>query len=200
MKDYSSIVIVILAAGASSRLGQPKQLLEFLGKPLLQHTIDEALKSRVESIVLVLGSHADQIQEAIQSEGLILGVNPNWNEGMASSIRFGLNLMTSKSETVQHVLFLLADQPFISNLLINQLVEKQLAEKSIVACDYGNQVGVPAIFSRNYFDELFELKGDRGAKKLFHKHSDNLQTIPFEKGIIDIDTLDDYRKLGNEQN
>jgi molybdenum cofactor cytidylyltransferase len=186
--------IIILAAGSSSRLGRPKQNLLFGGKTLLQHTIDMAHDTAYRPIIVVLGANKEKIETTCQDNRLTIVYNPDWAEGMASSIRIGI--ATIQQHQIDHVIIMLCDQPFVNSELVNALVEKQLqADKPIIACSYNETVGVPALFSRLLFDELLQLKGHDGAKKILKLHSKDIATIPFEKGAIDIDTPADYEAL-----
>jgi molybdenum cofactor cytidylyltransferase len=186
--------IIILAAGSSSRLGRPKQNLLFSGKTLLQHTIDTAFDTVFRPIVVVLGANKEKIETSSQNTGITIVYNPDWAEGMASSIRIGI--ATIQQHQIDHVIIMLCDQPFVNSELVNALVEKQLqTDKPIIACSYNETVGVPVLFCRLLFDELLQLKGHNGAKKVLKFHPKDIATIPFEKGDIDIDTPEDYEAL-----
>lgn len=195
-KDKNRIGVIILAAGASRRMGQPKQLIAFKGKPLLQNIIDNSQACSFATYVLVLGAHSDEIQKAIDPGRFNVIINEDWEEGMASSIRKGVEGSLEINEELEHILVLLSDQPFVSSELIFEMIESHRQHgKLITACKYEDTVGVPAIFPRPLFQELCTLEGDRGAKVLINKYSDKLTVVPFEKGIIDLDKPEDYRKL-----
>lgn len=202
MRLPESIGVVLLAAGASRRLGRPKQLLDFNGRPLLQHAIDVVNSLEVNKRLLILGSNAKQIQQAIDPGFMEIIRNDQWEEGMASSIRLGLSVLLERNQNTQHALFLLSDQPYLSTEVLQQLVAGQARDKrSITACRYQDELGVPMILSHHFFNELQQLQGDHGAKKLVMQHQGVVHQVPFEKGAIDIDTDEDYRMLmgGNSQ-
>lgn len=186
------ISLIILAAGESSRLGQPKQNLLFNGKTLLQRAIEAGQESACDNIIVVLGANFNQITSPSEITTLY---NQDWKNGMASSIARGM-LEITNDLSVDKVIIMLCDQPFVSASLLNSLIDKQSQTgKSIAACTYGNTIGVPALFDRQLFAELLQLQGDEGAKQILKNHSDNIATIPFEQGDIDIDTPSDYNQL-----
>ena len=188
--------IIILAAGTSSRLGSPKQLLEYNGTTLLQHTIETALASLAQRVVVVLGAHAAAIQPAAQHPALYYIVNHQWQEGIASSIRAGLQYLLEQQPAPQNGLLMVCDQPHISTELLDKLVTLQKSTgKAIVASEYAGTVGIPAIFNRKLFPQLLALKGDAGAKKLVAEKKDEVVTLSFPLGTIDIDTAADYQQL-----
>ncbi|MEO6721001.1 MAG: nucleotidyltransferase family protein, partial [Ferruginibacter sp.] len=159
--------VVILAAGASTRLGEAKQLLLYKGKSLLRHAIDLAVETGAKPVVTVLGANADQlIKEATQAGNIVL-VNNEWKEGMASSIRNGLKELLKINPDVQAVILIVCDQPFVTKELLQKLVKKyESSDKPMVACSYDNSIGTPALFDRTIFASLLELEGDSGAKKI----------------------------------
>ncbi|PTX41464.1 molybdenum cofactor cytidylyltransferase [Christiangramia gaetbulicola] len=196
MRNYKKIGVVILAAGSSSRLGYPKQLVEFKGKPMLQHIIDVADSFEFETEVLVLGAASDEIKEKIEPKKFEILFNENWQEGMASSIRTGLERSLEKEQDLEHLLILLSDQPFVSKERIDALIKEQLAGNSEATfSEYDGDVGVPAIFSSSVFPYLKELKGDLGAKKLIYDKKIEFRTVKFEKGNFDVDTKEDVELL-----
>jgi molybdenum cofactor cytidylyltransferase len=183
---------IILAAGESSRLGQPKQNLVFNGQTLLQRAADSALQSECKPVIVVLGANNSTI---IPPKGAIVLYNKDWKEGMASSIRMGIDEL-NKHLSVDKVFIMLCDQPFVNPALLNTLIEKQLQTgKPIVACAYSGTTGVPVLFDRSLFAELLLLQGHEGAKKILTTHANQIATIPFEQGSIDIDTPSDYECL-----
>jgi molybdenum cofactor cytidylyltransferase len=188
--------IIILAAGASTRLGEPKQQLLYKGKTLLQHAVDAAVESKGEPIIVVLGANAEVIKNDITNQGVTIIHNKDWEEGMASSIRAGITELQKLSPDIDDAILMLCDQPFVDVALLNNLMlHKQQTSTPIIACAYNNTVGPPALFDKTYFNTLLSLNGQEGAKKLLMKYSRDVFTIPFEKGAIDIDTAADYAKI-----
>lgn len=187
---------IILAAGRSRRLGSPKQLLNYQGKTLLQHSIDIAKKASVQSVIVVLGSDFDLLLSQVDSAGLHIIKNDNWQTGIASSISCGINALEDIAPIADAAILMVCDQPFVNPELLNELLTVQKAtNKPIIASSYGNTIGIPALFHRRFFQQLLDLKGDSGAKKIVQLNPDSLETVPFTLGSIDIDTLDDYESL-----
>lgn len=188
--------VIILAAGASSRLGSPKQLLAYAGATLLQHSIEAAQSSDASSVFVVLGANADLIKSEINHTTANVVVNPDWKEGMASTIRCGLQTLVEIHSGTEAVVFMVADQPFVTAALLNNLMELNRNEqRSIVASKYGSTFGTPVLFTRKFFPELMELTGDVGAKSLVRKYMNEAAFVSFPEGEIDIDTVEDYQKL-----
>lgn len=196
------IGLVILAAGASKRMGTPKQLLTFEGKTLIRRSSLVALASLVSTSVAILGAKHEEILPeighlTIDDKFLNVVVNPQWEEGMASSVRLGIETLAQDKRQLEAVIFMLCDQPFVSTELINELVTVFRQTKSqVVACTYkSGTTGVPALFSKEIFPALLALKGDTGARKIIHQFADKMTTIPFPEGDIDLDTPEAYQKL-----
>jgi molybdenum cofactor cytidylyltransferase len=188
--------VIILAAGSSSRLGTTKQLLHFKGKTLLKHTIEEAMEAGAQPLVVVTGAHADKISKEIKNEKVEIVFNKNWEQGMASGIVIGLKRATTLNKDLGKVIIAVCDQPFISSSLFRQLFQRQIeSAKHIVGSAYADTIGTPALFTVKYFDALMGLAGDQGAKGLLTKYSDDLATVDFPDGYIDIDTQEDYENI-----
>ena len=187
---------MVLAAGSSSRLGSPKQLLIYKGKSLLKNTVDEALKSGIKPIIIVLGASNNLVEKDLEGLEVIVVKNESWQEGIASSIKLGLAEVQKKEANVDGIIFMVCDQPYVNNLLLNSLLKKQLeAGKPIVASKYGDNLGTPALFHKYFFGELMKLNGDIGARKLIKLNEDLVLPVYFPKGNIDIDTKTDYDVL-----
>jgi molybdenum cofactor cytidylyltransferase len=186
---------VILAAGASSRLGQPKQLLDLAGEPLLRHTVRHALASNLDQVVLVLGARAAEIDDAVGYHGQRIVVNPIHNEGQSTSLKLGLESIDPEADAV---LFLLGDQPGVTPAIINALIERFNASNArIVQARYQNGPGNPALFARSLFPELLAVDGDEGARSVIRHHRDSIVFADFPNRPIpqDVDTIDDYQTL-----
>jgi molybdenum cofactor cytidylyltransferase len=192
--------IIILAAGESSRFGNMKQLVPFNGKTLLQHVIDEASKAGGRPIVVIAGANAAKVAASIADSKANIVVNENWQEGMASGIVAGVQNIVGSKDAVKKIIVAVCDQPFVTSALFEQLDQVQnKTEKSIVACTYADTIGTPALFTTKYFNELLGLTGDEGAKKILKNNSEDVATVDFPKGEIDIDTQKDYENLLDEQ-
>lgn len=189
------IGVILLAAGASTRLGTPKQLLNYKGTTLLGFVLDTAEKV-TDKIVIVLGAHAEPIQKSLGARKAGVVINANWKEGMGSSIRCGVQAMQQVQPAVDGIIILVCDQPYISPDLLQELInKKKVSGKKIIASAYNGTNGVPALFDSYFFPALLLLKGQEGAKKIIQQHPDDLETIDFANGNTDIDTVDDYERL-----
>lgn len=198
--DYivNSCGIVIMAAGASTRFGKPKQLLQYRGKTLLDHAVNEAINAKADAVVLILGKNADMFQKEIDKEKVRVVINKDWEEGMASSVRLGLNTLLKSKPYMDAVIFMVCDQPHISSSVLNELIiTQQKTTKQIVTCNYGGSIGPPALFHKKYFKELAKLNGDVGARNIIQQNMHDVATIQFPEGKIDIDTKEDYDALTN---
>ena len=181
--------LVILAGGAASRLGEPKQLLPIEGEAMLVRVVRLGLQSEANPVVVVLGAHANACEEALVGLPVILVKNEAWREGIASSIRAGIEAL---DEEIEGVLIVLADQPLISAPLIHDLIH---SGQSIAASAYADTLGPPAFFERRFFPKLLALQGDSGAKHVIRAHADEVAVIDFAEGEFDIDTAQDYQQL-----
>lgn len=191
-----NIGVIILAAGDSSRLGTPKQLLAYEGKTLLQHSLQVAVDSLAHPVIVVLGDHADDIKRETDLNSVHAVVNAGWQEGMASSIRLGIKTLLEIDPHTDGAVLMLCDQPFVTSALLNDLIAAhQNTGKAIVASSYSNTLGVPAFFHKSIFPELLQLKDDSGAKRIIQQHAKEVDAIAFSKGNVDIDTEADYQEL-----
>ena len=188
--------IIILAAGASERLGQPKQLLQYRERTLLRNVVETALASLCRPVIVVLGAFADQIRPEVENTEVSVVFNSNWEEGMSASIRAGLAAVREVEQESEGVMFMVCDQPLVSASLLESLVVAyRESGLPMAACEYGEEPGVPALFDRSLFPELEALRGTEGAKRVLRRHRSEIATIPFPEGVIDIDTLEDYQAL-----
>jgi molybdenum cofactor cytidylyltransferase len=191
------LAILILAAGNASRMGFPKQLLKWKNSNLLQHAINSLKDIKNNGIYLVLGANFEQIITEIHTKNITVLKNDAWNEGLGSSIAFGVAQISKFQPEIEQVLIMLADQPLIDTHYLNLLINTHFQNQSHITCTlYKNQkLGVPAIFRKPYFEELAQLKGDKGAKNLLEKHSDNVVSIDGSHVFFDIDSKEDYEVL-----
>ncbi len=187
---------IILAAGRSARLGTPKQLLIYQHKTLLQHAIDEAELAGANPIIVVTGARDF---EGIEHGNVLVVKNDDWEEGMASSIRAGIKKLESEWPDVDAALITVCDQPFADQALLTKLISAQAESgRPVVASQYGEIAGTPALFHRSFFQLLLQLKGDKGARQLIADHKELVAFVGFPNGMTDIDTLDDYEALLRE--
>jgi molybdenum cofactor cytidylyltransferase len=191
--------IVILAAGASTRLGRPKQLLIYQERSLLRRAAESALDSVCQPVTVVLGAFAEQFSNEVCDLPVQIAINPQWQKGMSTSIRIGIEALEanpSSGRPMEAVVMMLCDQPFVTPQIIDELVAAYRATGwPIIASEYGGTLGVPALFSRKIFADLRALKEAEGAKKVIQNHADAVFRMPFARGAIDIDTPMDYAQL-----
>lgn len=190
--------VVILAAGAATRMGAVKQCLPFRNRSLLRHTVEEALTSGCHPVVVVLGAHAEQAGEELHDLPVQGVVNPRWPEGMGSSIRCGMDALIAglAGAEVEAVVLTVCDQPYFSAEIICELIAAHEQSSSrIVAAEYGGTRGVPALFSRALFPELLALEGQDGARRVIQARAEETIGVPFPEGAIDLDTPEEYARL-----
>jgi len=191
-----NIAVVVLAAGGSTRLGRPKQLVEFKGNTLLDLALDKVDLLGFQTKILVLGAKREEIMDKIDANNFKVVINTQWEQGMASSIKVGLEAAKAEEEGLDHVLFLVSDQPFLERNNLIKLVHTQLTEHpKATYSKYGDNIGVPAIFSKEAFPLLLQLEGDEGAKKLTRLEGFDFCAEAFKKGAFDVDTEEDVQQL-----
>ena len=186
---------VVLAAGSSSRMGFPKQLLPLDGRPLLQHVLDTICASDVREIVLVLGASADAIQREIDLRDIRVVPNERYREGMGTSLKAGISAVSPESNSA---LIILADQPFVRPATLNSLIAKHRELKpEIMIPTYRGFRGNPILLDRSVFPEVMQLVGDIGCRAIFGDHSEGIVKLPVEDiGILlDIDRQGDLEAL-----
>jgi len=189
--------IIILAAGNSSRMGEPKQLMKFKNKTFIQHIVGEAVLANLDPLICVTGYQSDLIKDSISDLDVAVVYNKAWPEGMGSGISVGIR--QAMLPDVDSVILAVSDQPYVSSELFGMMVEmKEESGKGIVACSYAGTLGTPVLFGKNYFDLLKSLDGNQGAKNIVKLNLPDVCTVEFEKGSVDIDTKQDYEKLMSE--
>jgi molybdenum cofactor cytidylyltransferase len=199
MKEKAPTAGIILAAGMSNRFGQPKQLVRFQGRTLIETVVDAALGSQLEHIALVLGHACDEslraLSQRVDNPRLDILENEDYSKGMSLSIQMGLRKV---KHDYPSVMFLLADQPLIRSEMIDLLLKKYWSsDKDIcVPCSCG-QRGNPTIFSRRFYDQIFAITGDTGARKIIDHYPDQVLQVELDDPVFfsDIDTPDDLDVL-----
>ena len=188
--------LVILAAGGSSRLGSPKQLLNYNHQSLLKHIAHIALKLFNVVPVVVIGADKELMIKELSNIKIEIVNNDDWVNGMSSSIKIGLAKIIEINPLIEACIFVVCDQPFISlQILQSLIVQYEQSKKGIVACEYEGIIGTPVLLNKKYFSTLNLLRLEEGAKKIVKENPNDLAIIKFINGEIDIDTKDDYKKL-----
>ena len=214
MVSERAVAFVVLAAGGSSRLGRPKQLLRWRGRTLLRRAAETALACascpgasagraggatavRLGPVVVVLGADAPAMRAELDGLPVQIAVNRRWREGVASSLRSGLRAAISASGRggPAAVIFVTCDQPYVTPSLLRSLVRRFRRGAPIVACAYAGTLGVPALFGRAFFGDLVSLEGDGGAKRVIERHRDVVRVVAFERGAADVDSPGDVDSL-----
>lgn len=196
----AAVSAIVLAAGESSRMGEPKQLLEFKQNTIIEHTIDNLLDSNVFEVIVVLGYQAERVARLISNRPIMIVFNRNYQQGISSSISAGLKSVHKKANAV---MFCLADQPSIDSSTINTIIQEFAAHRKGIAIPYyQGQQGNPVIFSNKYVEALFSLQGDTGGSQIISLNPDDILRVdvPCRGVITDIDTRDDYLKELNRIN
>ena len=188
--------VAILAAGASTRMGDPKQLLELDGKPLLLRVVESALASNAWPVVVVLGAHAEKIRPQLARLPVLVTENAAWAEGMAASIRAGVTTLQQFSRSLDAAVIALCDQPAFSATTIAQLIATQRSTgRSIVAAHYSGRNGAPALFLREHFSTLTALTGEEGARALLNEDPNRVAAVELPALAVDLDTPADIAAL-----
>ena len=181
--------VVVLAAGGSSRLGRPKQLLPYLGRTLVEHAVRTALASGASEVVVVVGANAKEVRETLRGLKIRIVVNEDWAEGMGGSISLGVKAL---GEGIETAVVALGDQPRITPEHLRKLAERATP---IAASSYAGVLGAPAAFDRSEFARLVSLKGEVGARHLVRSGGEEIETVEFASANVDVDTPEDYRRL-----
>lgn len=188
---------ILLAAGESKRMGKPKLLLPFDDGTILGKTVDNILSSRVDEVIVVLGAEAREMEKAIVGKPVKVVFNPDYHQGMSTSLICGLKQVSSQA---QRVMVALSDQPLIERDTYNKLINKSLnSSKGITVPLYKAKRGNPIIFAINYKDELMSLKGDVGGREILRRHPDDILEVAVDSGsiYINLNTMGDYRSVLN---
>lgn len=187
--------LLLLAAGGSRRMGEPKQLLDVGGEPMIRVAARVALSAALHPTVIVLGAHAERIRDLLKGLPLEIVENPQWEDGMASSLRAGLTAVLTKAPRILGLIVMLADQPRLTAGHLRALVSAQRdSGRPVVASDYGDHLGPPAYFGREHFSALLALHGDHGARALLQELDALPVAISADAGA-DLDTSSDYARL-----
>jgi CTP:molybdopterin cytidylyltransferase MocA len=186
---------LVLSAGASSRLGRPKQLVTYHGEPLVRRAAAAAVAAGAAPVVVVLGAHAGAVEPALAGlTGVSTTTNEQWAQGIASSLAAGIRAVTALADC-DGVLITLSDQPLVDATALRELVAAFDGTRRIVAAEYDGTVGVPALIGREHLDELLQLSGDAGAGRWLRARLAAVTRVPTPGAALDIDTVDDLARL-----
>ncbi|WP_273566806.1 nucleotidyltransferase family protein [Maribacter halichondriae] len=195
MNYQNDIAILILAAGKSSRMGKPKQLLAWKNTTLLGHAIKNAKAICPDHVYVVLGANTEEIKKSVEDTVHFI-FNENYERGLGSSVATGIGSILKTNKKYQGVLITLCDQPLIDIDYLNQIITSYGKDGSgIIATAYINRAGVPTLFDKRYFDELSLLDEDFGASQMIRKYQKDVKTLDPKGKALDIDTWDDYIAL-----
>jgi molybdenum cofactor cytidylyltransferase len=190
------VAAVVLAAGGSTRFGEPKQLAAFRGETLVRHIVAATVEAGCAPVVVVVGEDAAQITLELNGLAASIVMNPQWSIGLGSSIGVGLQHVIDSAAQLDAAILLACDQPFVSAAALRQLIQLRLTSgKPIVASAYAATLGIPALFDRSCFPDLLRLKGDSGAKGIIFSRRHDVAPFNFPAAAIDIDTPADYQRF-----
>jgi len=191
-----NVPIILLAAGASTRMGSPKPLLPWKGQTLIESQIKSLLDSQ-QRLIVVLGAHSSQIVPLIKNLQVEIAINEDWKEGMSTSIAVGVKKALSLIKDLDGIIIATIDQPLVDEKHIQKLVSKfNPGKKQIIVSesDTGWR-GVPALFDRCYLEALSKLRGDSGAKSVVHRNSQHVKAVNGGNKLVDMDTQEIYQQL-----
>ena len=194
--NSAGVGAVVLAAGPSSRMGSPKQTLQYRGMSLLRRAALAALGAGCSPVVVVTGAHAELSRRELDGLDVREVLNHRWEAGMASSVRAGVEGLANADTAADAAVLLLCDQPHVNAEVISALIEAHhVTGCPVVASAYGGSFGVPALFVRALFAELARLEGAAGAKQVIERHASEAHFLPFRGGEVDVDTPEDFSRL-----
>ena len=192
---------IILGAGASSRMGEPKQLLQWQRESLVQRAVRQAENLQMGPVILVLGANAALIEAELQEGRYQLAHNEAWETGMGSSIVSGMQALSASTQSLDAVLITLVDQPLVNTSDLEKIIEIFKKNNTpLVAASYGNTLGVPALFSADLFPELLTLSGQKGAKAIISKYSQSLAKLDLPAAKLDLDTPEEWKAFLERKN
>ena len=195
MAELSSCALILLAAGASRRMGRMKQLLPIGDRPLLRCATEAAVASGVGAVVVVLGANVGEVRPCLAGLAVHLVVNEDWAEGMGSSVRAGMRALDSLPDHPGSVIIALADQPHFSASHVTRLLDAhRKTDKSIVASRYEGKLMPPVFFSGVHFASLQTMRGEAGARELLKTNAEDVAAVEADD-LVDLDTAADYEKF-----
>lgn len=181
---------IVLAAGGSTRLGEPKQLVRLDNETLVHAAVRAAQEGGCDTVCVVTGHARAEVENAVGNLKPMLAHNSEWQRGMGSSVRVGLSAIGPASAIV----LLACDQPAVDGKVIRSLIKHyDQTAKAVVASQYSGTLGIPVLFDHSCFGELRALADDRGAKAVIQADRDRVVSFEFPGGALDLDSPDDLR-------
>jgi len=196
----NKIAIILLAAGQSSRMGQNKLLIKIGAESLLENALSASTCSSANEVIVVTGANNSENEMLIKNFPVTIAYNTNWQKGIGSSIKCGLHLAKSGIPNLNAVIVSVCDQPFLNKDVFNRLIDQYLKSgKPIVASEYEGSPGVPVLYNKSMFEELLKIPDEHGAKKYILEKigAGMIEKVPFSKGDVDIDSLNDLNQFEN---
>jgi molybdenum cofactor cytidylyltransferase len=189
-------VVIVLAAGGSSRLGRPKQLVSLNGQTLLAQTLEKACALPQANVLVALGAYLSETGALAREFPVDVLPVPDWEKGMGHTLKESLRYALKAYPAMEQIMVLVCDQPYLTTQHLCNLAEgSQIAPGKIIASRYQHQVGVPALFPRLFFPALLEIDDATGARSMLRSHVHEVVTIPLEGGEVDIDTEEDFNQF-----
>lgn len=193
------ITAILLAAGESRRMGQLKQLLPFGSKTVIETCLDALLASKADHVMVVLGHRADEIGRCLESLPVTCVVNPDYREGMSSSVKAGVQRLPPQT---QAAMIALVDQPLVPSSVMDEIVDAyRSTSKKIVVPEFGGRSGHPVVIDMSYRDEILAVSPQAGLRELIYRHWDDVLKLPVQTdAVIDnMNTWEDYQRLLKKQ-
>jgi len=199
LSQKPNIAILVLAAGGSSRMGRPKQLLKWKHTTLIGHAIETVKQLDILKTVVVLGANHDKIKPVVEQHQIEILINKHWESGLGNSLAYGISSILESTINLDGVIIMLADQPLIDVAFLNVILNNfEIGKQQIIASVYKeDKRGVPVLFDAVYFKELSQLIDDKGAKSILQKYTNRVISVDAKELVSDIDTLEDYERLYN---
>ena len=183
---------IILAAGGSARMGEPKQLLSIGGRPMVRRVTESVCAAGLDQVVLVVGANAKAVEETVAGLPVELVLNKGWTAGLSGSLRLGIGALRKE---IQAALMVLADQPALTPALLQALIARYRATRAPIVVPYFEGIrGNPVLFDRKLFPDLLAVQGDQGGRALLARHQQQIERVETHDRavLLDIDTRQDY--------
>ena len=196
--DSPRVGAILLAAGSSTRMGRAKQLIEFEGRTLLRRAAAAIASSSSQPAIVVLGAEAERCRLELNGLDVNVCINDEWASGISSSIKAGLSYLIDIEPRLDAVMITLCDQPYVTDVIIDNFIAAYRSIRPpVIASEYNSVLGVPALFSRDMFDQILNLEGDRGARELIRDAGERVILLSVPEAAYDIDSPNDLMSFGD---